>query len=940
MKAKKKSDSNGKIMQYVEMVFFLLLFCVFAYIIIKDLTMTPDSSVQANPYKEYSGEYLKERGLELIVIFSSLTLSIICIILSVALRIYYRKKMALEYLGWGILIAVLWNVTNSIFWPLLFRNFSVVSELGEFMLMLLPLPFLFYINGIQSGRYQKLYNVASVLLLVEFVLCTLLHITGLYDLSDMAFLYISCVILSDFMMMLTMIQDVRTGAIKEYPFMAVGLVCIFLACLFRVLGYFYRNGRLDAVILPVGLIILLFLALLNTIHEITNMEGAKQQALAASEAKGRFLANMSHEIRTPINAVLGMDAMILRECAEPHIREYALDIQNAGQSLLSLINDILDLSKIESGKLEILPGEYDFSSLIHDIMNMISMKAEDKGLSVELFIDEKLPSRLFGDDVRIRQILVNLMNNAVKYTEEGSVTLTVSGEIREVPNADGTEKSLIVLTFQVEDTGIGMKEEDIPKLFAEFERIEEKRNRNIEGTGLGMSITTQLLEMMGSKLEVESVYGEGSKFFFRLEQEIVSREPIGNLEERIRKQAEGYTWQVTFTAPEAQILLVDDNTMNRKVFTSLLKETKVQIDEASGGMECLSMVQKKQYDMIFLDHMMPDLDGIETLHRMKNLQDYPCKSTPVVALTANAVTGAKEMYLAEGFFSFLSKPVNPDKLEKMLMENLPESKLIKSKVSGSDSHESQLAKGGMPGKSVPGDTAGALSEGQPQEGSGAVEKLPEIDGIDWEYALLHTKDMELLVSTVKDFAQMMEGEAVALEKLYQMIEALSGEQVHAPELAEALKQYRVKVHSMKSSAAMIGAVPLSGIAKMLEYAARDSKVERIRKVTPTFLEDWRAMKEVLKPFAAELAGNNDADKPDVDFEILKEKLDLLGNAMEDMDIDTADAISEELNGFRYPEAFSPLIESLTLAVANIDAEQAAVEIKKIQAQIKMDQNHN
>ena len=321
-----------------------------------------------------------------------------------------------------------------------------------------------------------------------------------------------------------------------------------------IVMYFQRTSLFTGVTLALGLICLLVFSVINTVREILYMEREKQQALSASEAKGRFLANMSHEIRTPINAVLGMDAIILRESKESRIREYAMDIQNAGQSLLALINDILDISKIESGKMELVPVEYDFSSLVHDIVNMISMKAEAKELAVELEVEESLPSRLWGDDVRIHQVLINLLNNAVKYTEEGKVTLTIGGEVHE---------NKVLLQFAVEDTGIGIREENLSKLFAEFERIEESRNRNVEGTGLGMSITTQLLGMMGSRLQVESEYGKGSRFYFELEQRIVDGEPVGNLEERIRKQAREYSHTVEFTAPDATVLLVDDNAVKQ-----------------------------------------------------------------------------------------------------------------------------------------------------------------------------------------------------------------------------------------------------------------------------------------------------------------------------------------------------------------------------------------
>ena len=317
---------------------------------------------------------------------------------------------------------------------------------------------------------------------------------------------------------------------------------------------------------------------------------------------------MSHEIRTPINAVLGMDEMILRESNEPQIKEYAMDIYMAGQTLLSLINDILDFSKIESGKMEIVPVEYDVSSLIHDLANMTIQRAKAKNIKVEVEASHEIPARLFGDDVRIRQVLTNILTNAVKYTHEGSVWLRISYQ---------RKKDTAALTFEVEDTGIGIKKEDLPKLSAEFERIEEDRNRNIEGTGLGINITIQLLELLGSRLQVESEYGKGSKFYFELEQKIVDDTPIGDFESRVHQIAENYNYNTKFCAPDAKILVVDDNAVNRKVLRSLLKETQIQVTDADGGAACLELAFQNHYDLIFLDHMMPEMDGIETLHHLK-----------------------------------------------------------------------------------------------------------------------------------------------------------------------------------------------------------------------------------------------------------------------------------------------------------------------------------
>ncbi len=838
-------------------------------------------------------------NIDLLITLTTLILSVICIISGVLLRLFYHKKIALEYLGWGTLLAAIWNISDSGLGQF-FSNASAADYVAFFTILFMPLPFFLYINLIQEKRYQYLYYSMTFAILLEFAVFTILHVTKLRffkeDSNFILFLFILFLVLTT----AAMLADLRHRKIRSYLPSAIGIGAVLLICFVRFISYFFLHQKLRNHALPFGLILLQLLAIASAIHEWIDMERKKQQALSANEAKGRFLANMSHEIRTPINAVLGMDAMILRETTESQIKEYALDIQNAGQSLLALINDILDLSKIESGKLEILEEEYDFSSLIHDIINMISMKAENKGLDVHLSIDEKLPSRLWGDDVRIRQVLVNLMNNAVKYTEKGSVTLTVSKN-------PSSEMEQISLTFQVKDTGIGIKEEDIPKLFAEFERIEEQRNRNIEGTGLGMSITTQLLDLMGSRLQVESVYGEGSNFHFTLEQKIIDAEPIGNLEERVRRQANEYSYQAMLTAPDAHLLVVDDNAMNRRVFRNLLKETQVQIDEAGGGMECLKMAQEKHYDLIFLDHMMPDMDGIETLHRLQADADSPCQSVPVIALTANAISGAKEMYLNEGFHSFLSKPVNPEKLEKLLLDTLPEEKIVPP---------SSIRNAENPETSSSSDTHTSDYE------------LPEIDGIDWDYALLHLKNPEFLLETLQDFYLTMDTNHMQLQQFFERVQSLGTEQT-SDELTESLRQFRVQVHSMKSSAAMIGASSLSGIAKMLEYAAGNERTDVLLAITPYFLEEWQHMKERLCPLAEEPAEKTDMEKPSANLQIIKEYFSMLEQAMQNMDIDTADEIMQHLEKFQYPASVSPLIEQLGISVANLNVEQTTEVIQKL-----------
>ncbi len=390
------------------------------------------------------------------------------------------------------------------------------------------------------------------------------------------------------------------------------------------------------------------------------MKDAAEAAIAAEKAKGSFLAQMSHEIRTPINAVLGMNEMILREAKDDDILDYSESIQSAGKTLLLLINSILDFSKIESGKMEIVPVKYKTVDMIGNCMNSVMPRAASKSLAVYKEIDKNLPSRLFGDDVRVTQIIVNLLTNAVKYTEKGGITLI----IKELSRADGG----IMLRVEVKDTGIGIKPEDMGKLFESFGRIEEKRNRNIEGTGLGMSIVTGLLQMMNSKLEVNSVYGEGSTFAFNLYQEISDETPIGDFEVSSGEKKKVVKQEVV-KFPGKEILVVDDNGMNLKVASRFLKLSDINADLAKSGQEAIDLVKTKEYDMIFLDHMMPKMDGMETLALMKEQNILPEK-TKVVALTANAIMGAKENYLNAGFDDYMSKPIDLKSLGEMLKKYL------------------------------------------------------------------------------------------------------------------------------------------------------------------------------------------------------------------------------------------------------------------------------
>ncbi len=401
----------------------------------------------------------------------------------------------------------------------------------------------------------------------------------------------------------------------------------------------------------------------------------EEKVVAANNAKSNFLANMSHEIRTPMNAIIGMDEIILREVSDVSIRKHALDIKSAGKTLLSIINDILDLSKIESGKMEIVPVRYDSSSVFMDIVNMTMKKATDKGLVFDMDVAQSIPSALYGDEIRIRQIMLNIINNAIKYTEEGKVSIRVSYDRRD-------EKMQIT----VSDTGIGIRPEDMEKLYDSFSRLEETRNRNIEGTGLGLNITKQLVDMMDGTMEVKSEYGSGTEFTVVIPQKCVNEEPIGDFGERIEKAShEREAYRPRLYAPSARILITDDNEMNLEVITGLLEETHISVTCAMSGPQCLECLQKESFDVIFLDQMMPQMSGIQTLKVIKD-EDL-AKGAPVIALTADAIVGAREIYIREGFADYLSKPVMYEDLENLLFKYLPADRI----ESEDESEDSRVA---------------------------------------------------------------------------------------------------------------------------------------------------------------------------------------------------------------------------------------------------------
>lgn len=539
-------------------------------------------------------------GADLKVLYSLVP---ICVLSNIAIRVTLSQGDS-KKASWLLVIG-----TNVVFFPMLFIN-SGGTESGMPVWFVLGLVYIFLLF---EGRD---FWIAMTLSLVSFLGTYLLCYYRPYLVPE----------------------STRFYSFSD-SFFALVCVSLFIGILLKIQSRTYEQEKKSA-------------------------EAQKKEVEQIARSKDTFFANMSHEIRTPINTIIGLNEMILREDISDEIAENAINIQNASKMLLTTINDILDLSKLESGKMDIVPTQYEISSMFSDLVNLIWIRAHQKNLEFKVDIDPEIPSMLYGDEIRIKQVVTNILTNAVKYTSSGSVTLSAKGE--------RVAADQILLRISVQDTGMGIRKESLDDLFSSFKRVDESDNRNIEGTGLGLNISKQLIEMMGGKISVDSVYHQGSTFTVEVKQRIVNVRPIGVINFATQKQLNHRAaYRQSFIAPDARILVVDDNSMNLMVVVKLLRDTKVKVDMAESGREALQKTAENTYHVILMDHMMPEMDGAATLRAVRSQTKGFCQKTPVIALTANVMSDAEQVYRNMGFDGYLAKPISAPLLEAGLLKYLP-----------------------------------------------------------------------------------------------------------------------------------------------------------------------------------------------------------------------------------------------------------------------------
>ncbi|WP_075721683.1 response regulator [Roseburia sp. 499] len=858
-----------------------------------------------NHYLEGPGSvYLGERASFLMklqsdnigtIVGASVLLIIAFILLMVWIMLYiitresYNECLCLALFTLSI---SLWGYTESRNLQFVFSNMKQFSIFAFEILALAPVPIARYFAYSEREKTKRLAKIAATIPMVVWIMNNTLHFLHIKDLAETLkvtqIMIVADTIFIAYIQVSDIIYNLKRDDVnvrKSYwriPLYGLGvLVPLLMVDLSKYIlsnKYYVSQANLTCIGIVVYILTL-------ACHSGLKLVSENFKAMSANEAKSQFLANMSHEIRTPLNAMLGLNEMILRSTSDEKILEYASDIQNSGENLKEIINKILDLSKIESGKMEIINISYSTVQLLDNVTSMITALAEKKGLYLKLEIDPNLPEQLIGDDAHIRQVLVNLMTNAVKYTKEGGVTFKV--QMLEEAKKDKTCKVL----FSVKDTGIGIREEDKERLFVKFERLDYNKNKNVEGTGLGMNIVQELLGAMRSKIEVDSIYGKGSEFYFILPQRVAVSECIGDYEAGRRNRSKEKEQRERYIAPEARILIVDDVPVNLKVARGLLKPIKIQIDTADSGMAAVGMVEKHRYDVVLMDHMMPGMNGIEATKRIRELTDktgdtYYCK-LPILALTANVMTGMYEKYIEEGMQDFVSKPIDGNELEEVLRKWLPKEKIIYEEDS---TQEAETATNEV----------------------ASTEWEVNIAGIDAVEAKKYYSDKDLYEECLNDYL------------------------VSAPKTAEKIRKFReehdqenytITVHGLKSASKVVGAMEISERARQLEEYCHQGDYESAWNGTDELLEMLEQCAGNIRQY---LGIGNDESVRMLSKEEMLEELSVLKSVAENFDMQGLLEWEKALEGAGVQEAYMDDWSKIKEAVENVAFLDIVEQISKIE----------
>lgn len=739
---------------------------------------------------------LEDGGLSLFLASIILIFSIVVFIVSVVLRFWYKLKIDMMYGALGISIIASWIITDSYLLPFFSGVYHVSGVLNYILCLMMPCAPAVYLNSVQCGRYKKSMSGIMIVSCINVVVWTVLHFTGvlpfynirMYENVILAGIAITAIIV--------LILDIIRGNVGDYRYTFIGFFGFLVCCLIELVILIVTSGN-ESLPMVIGLGLLLAFVIIQQVDELRRVNIEKQRIIDVSQAKTRFLASMSHEIRTPINAILGMNEMILRENSDKTVGEYSRSIKSSGKMLLMLVNDVLDFSKIEAGKLQIIEAHFYMSEMLYDVISLVKERADEKSLELKTEIKGDIPNEIISDEFRIRQILVNLINNAVKYTEKGTVTLVLGGSF-----TDGGYE----LCMSVIDTGKGIRKEDQEFLFEAFTRADAKSNVNIEGTGLGLAIVKSIVDSMNGTLGVESEYGVGSEFWVRLPVKYDDKTPIPSdfMQHKVEYDANEHICD--YTAPDAKVLAVDDNQSNLTIVQLFLKRTGIVPDLCSTGSSAIEHCRQKKYDLILLDHMMPQPDGVETLHIIRSDENSLNKDTKAVVLTANAVAGSRQMYLDEGFDDYLTKPLDAAALEQTVKALLPQDKVLKA------------------------DNKPAVQ--QNDDMSPIKKRLTAIDGFDYEKALGYCAgDEDFLSQIAADIA------ADCPKRAEKMRNSLA---------ANDIKAYGIEAHTIKSTMATIGVEHLRERAHKHEFAAKDNDTTFISADAEGFINEYEEICSKLK----------------------------------------------------------------------------------------------